>query len=185
MLLCLVISVPLYLAALLFGLWRMDAAERAGSLDAHDSDLAGPLLLMFGYLCACVLGIVAHELVHGTMMRAAGGRPRYGVRVVQGVYPIIYAHCDETVLRIQALTITLAPTITALLAAYLVFVIPPVWALWLSAAVATSLAGSVGDWWMAICLLGEPPQAFIQDHPTEVGYRLVQPVADPPSDQGY
>ncbi len=124
---------------------------------------------------SALVALVLHEAFHGLVMRAFGGRPRYGAKIAQRVCPVFYAHCDEPLSRNQYLAVTLAPTVglTALL--LLGMVLLPRWGFYLLTAVMMNVAGSVGDWWIAARARREPLDALIQDHPSEIGYRVVAP----------
>ena len=133
------------------------------------------MLLLSLTLLALLLASVLHEWVHGLTMQAVGGRPRYGAKLIQGICPVFYAHCDEPLRRDQYLLVTVAPTVAVTAVGVLLMLLLPRWGFFALAAAAGNLAGCTGDWWIAARLLRERPDVFVQDHPREVGYRLVAP----------
>jgi len=147
-----------------------DTGLRAGPVELVRRH-ASPWLVPLG----AGLALPFHELAHGLVMQALGGRPRYGAKIAAKVMPVLYATCKSPFTRGQYAAITLAPTVglnAVLLAAMLVC--PAAGLLFLSM-LALSTAGAVGDWWIAFRVLRLPRGSWIQDHPTEPGFRELAP----------
>ena len=112
--------------------------------------------------------LVAHELVHGLVMRLLGARPKYGAGVLSGGIPYLYATAHgHKFTKGQYLSVALAPMVLiSLVGAPLV-----AWASfgsWLILPLAIHLSGCVGDQWIAGLVLLQPRGALIEDRVTGI-----------------
>ncbi len=122
-------------------------------------------------LIAATIGVVlAHEAVHGVVMRAFGARPRYGIKwELLAAYATASGHFFG---RDQFLIVALAPlsTLTPLLWAAVWWA--PAGAGWMALALAGILntVGAIGDLFMSWQALAYPASALVLDE--EDGMRV-------------
>ncbi len=103
-----------------------------------------------------------HEFLHGVAIQITGHRPRYGVKLAQGV---LYATADGAYFRWREYVfIALAPLIavTALGMILMPFVADG-WRMLIVMAVVLNAGGAVGDLWSVWTLRCFPSETLIQD----------------------
>ncbi|MDR1015276.1 MAG: DUF3267 domain-containing protein [Coriobacteriales bacterium] len=136
-------------------------------------------LLVFLVMCLClIIGMVAHELIHGIVwaMFAKNGFKsiRFGV-VWKMLTP--YCHCSEPLAVKQYALGGIMPTILlGIIPALLAIAIGSVGLLAFGVFFIT--AGS-GDLLVIYALRHERGDALVEDHPSEVGYFVYRPVESP------
>jgi len=118
-----------------------------------------------------VLGVLLlHELVHGFLFAAMGGRPRFGGRLISRVLPVVYVTCPVRLGRTQYLIVCLGPPVllTTVLLAAAVAVRGDGTAVLMLLAAALNAGGSVGDAVMAFAILRQGRDTVFVD--TEDGF---------------
>jgi hypothetical protein len=141
--------------------------------------LSDNLLLAFLVVCLClVVGMVAHELIHGmtwAVFAKNGFRSiRFGV-VWKMLTP--YCHCSEPLtVRHYALGGIMPTILLGIVPALLAIAIGSVGLLAFGVFFIT--AGS-GDLLVIYALRHERGDALVEDHPSEVGYFVYRPVEGP------
>lgn len=122
-------------------------------------------------LIGATVGVVlAHEAVHGLVMRAFGARPRYGIKwELLAAYATAAGHLFR---RDQFLLIALAPLLTLTPLLWLAAWWTPAGAVWMALALAGILntVGAVGDLFMSWKALAHPRTALVLDE--EDGMRV-------------
>jgi len=103
-----------------------------------------------------------HEGLHGLAIRWAGHRPRFGMKLRQGVF---YATADKAYFpRRHFVIVALAPLVgLTLLGMAAMLLLPDALAYYAGLTVALNAAGSIGDLWMSAVVLRYPPDSLIKD----------------------
>jgi hypothetical protein len=165
-----IVSIPLTLVAVgLLTVSRM-LGLRIGPIDLVQPE--PPVLLL---VLGLVIAFPLHELAHGLAIRMLGGRPRYGCMMAGKVLPVLYATSAMPLRRREYLLVALAPTIGLNLVLLVAMALLPRMGILFLTAGALSTAGAVGDWWAVLRLLRIPRGAWVQDHPSDVGFREIAP----------
>ncbi len=139
----------------------------------------GTLTIGFGDLVAGLLAVnalmIAHEFVHGLVIKRFGGAPKYGVKMLGRIVPVAYCTSPGTrFTRGQFLLISLAPFVLISLAgAILIGAVPGKSAFPL--ALAVHAAGCIGDLWMVGVAFRQPAGTMFEDR--ESGVRFHQGTA--------
>ncbi len=167
-----IVAIPASLAA-----FALVAAVHAVGLRFGSLELVRPMTSGWLMVVGLVLAFPLHELAHGLAIRAVGALPRYGAKVVGRVMPVLYATCAEPLRRPQYAIVILAPTVALNLALAVLMACLPAIGLALFMAAAVNTAGAIGDWWIILRLLRMPSGTWVQDHPSEVGFRQLAPCA--------
>jgi hypothetical protein len=109
-----------------------------------------------------VLLMAVHELIHATLMRGFGARPRFGTMLVGGVAPALYATAPGyQFTHGQYLAIAAAPTVAISVLGFLACFGP--WAGYLIVPLAIHLGGCVGDGFAVLRTLREPSTSRCED----------------------
>ena len=134
--------------------------------------MGGPLTWGL-FLLAIVLGIVAHELIHGLTWAifAKRGWKSISFGIIWN-YLTPYCHCDEP-MRIRHYQAA------CLMPCLVLGVIPSIIALFIGSIQLLLLgiifiAAAAGDIWMAWLLMKENPKSLVLDHPSEAGYYIME-----------
>ena len=117
--------------------------------------------------------VASHELIHGFVMSAVGGSPRYGVGISAFLLPYAYAGTEATnYTRTQLLVALLAPFVVITAAGLGASIVVSSSALPLLLAV--NAAGSIGDLWMAAVVAQYPADVRIGPLPdgTDRGFAV-------------
>jgi hypothetical protein len=103
-----------------------------------------------------------HELLHGAAIRLTGHRPRYGIKLAQGV---LYATADGAYFRRREyIFIALTPLAAiTLLGLILMPLVAPGWRMLIVMAVVLNAGGAVGDLWSVWMLRRFSEDTLIQD----------------------
>jgi hypothetical protein len=124
-----------------------------------------------------VLTLVAHELIHGLVMRLAGAKPTYGV-IWNGL--MLYATSPgHAYPRNTYVAILLAPfvVISTLVLLGIVFLPTPTWLPVVMFCGVLNASGAIGDMWMTRIALRYPATAYIMDEKEGMRVFLPQPGA--------
>jgi hypothetical protein len=117
-------------------------------------------LLLLVALTALLM--VAHEAIHGLVMRGFGARPRFGATLVGHVVPALYTTADgHRFTRRQYLVVAAAPAVTISSLGFLACFGP--WAAYLIVPLAIHLGGCVGDGFAVLRALREPSTTTCED----------------------
>ena len=157
-----VLALPLLFVGLIgFGWLALRDLPTSGSATFRGTSL---LLWLLGTLALTVVLFLAHEGLHGLVMAAFGGRPRFGAMVMARIVPVLYTTAPGHVFsRAQYLAVSLTPAATisilgvaaCLTPAGLVFAVP----------LAIHLSGCVGDFAATLRLLTQPRGTTCEDLP--------------------
>jgi hypothetical protein len=167
-----VLALPLLFVGLIgFGWLAIRDVPTSGSATVGATSL---LLWVLGTLALAVALFLAHEGLHGLVMAAFGGRPRFGAMMMARVVPVLYTTAPGHVFSgAQYLAVSLTPAAAisilgvaaCLTPAGLIFVVP----------LAIHLSGCVGDFAATLRLLAQPRGTSCEDLPD--GLRFHRPSA--------
>jgi len=168
--------VILVVAAVIFGgfFFLLNDSFSNPMVEASEKSPWAGILLPFVFLVILLVGIVAHELIHGITFAIFAPRGyhsvSYGV-LWKSLTP--YAHCDDPLRK--------SHYICALLMPFLILgVAPAVVSLfngsffWLIFGV-LFIAAAAGDLMMTWMIWKENPEFMVLDHPSEAGYFIFEP----------
>jgi hypothetical protein len=109
-----------------------------------------------------LLLVIAHEAIHGMVMRVFGARPRFGATLVGRILPAVYATAaGHRFTRSQYLAVALAPAV--LVSGLGLWACFGPWAGYLILPLALHLGGCVGDGFAARRVLHEPTGTRCED----------------------
>lgn len=145
-----VVGVPLFALPTVLRLGPSGSTFRIG---------LGDVLVVLGLT---VLLVIAHEGIHGLVMLRFGARPRFGVVLVGGVVPALYATAEgHRFTRGQYLTVAAAPAVTISVLGFLACFNS--WGGYLILPLAFHLGGCVGDGFAAWRVLRERQGTKFED----------------------
>jgi hypothetical protein len=130
-------------------------------LGGHGSFRIGLVDLLLVVALTMLLAI-AHEGIHGLVMRCFGARPRFGAMLVARIMPALYATSERHhFTRSQYLTVAVAPAVAISLLGFWACLGP--WGGYLIVPLAVHLGGCVGDGFAGWRVLHEPPGTKCED----------------------
>jgi hypothetical protein len=165
-----ILSFALFVAGLLV----YGAVHGSGSVSLD----VGQILLGFLVTLALMIGVlIAHEGVHGIVMRRFGAEPEYGL-IRYGPLPIaLYCTAPgHRFTRMQYVAVAMAPLVTIALPGLAAVAWLPNGG-WLVVPLAFHLSGCVGDLGMTGVVLREPAGTLIEDQ--RAGMRIFRPAVQP------
>jgi hypothetical protein len=138
-------------------------ATGAGSAGGLTPVAQDALFAALGVVALLAVVAVLHEWVHGLTMQYFGVRPRYGAEMVAGVLPAFNCTADGyRFTRGQYALVALAPLLSlSALGALLVLVAP--FGGWLVVPLGIHVGGTIGDLWVTVLSLRQPPDTLVED----------------------
>jgi hypothetical protein len=109
--------------------------------EIHALDIYG-LIAFFGTF-------IVHELIHGAAFKLFGGRPKYGVGVINYFLPYAYATCPGQKFNLKQMTIVaLAPLVIICSSSIAIAIAVPGLANYCLIVFSANFAGAIGDVWL-------------------------------------
>lgn len=143
--------------------------------DGAEFSLTGVGLIL-GLLLTVMLTfglMVAHEGIHGLVMKRYGASPSYGAMMMGKLVPVFYCTAPGAMFtRVQFAAIALAPSVVITIASVVAIVFLPRGG-WLVFPAAMHLAGCVGDFGMTAIVARQASGTFVEDLKT--GMRFHRP----------
>jgi hypothetical protein len=132
---------------------------------------ASVFIVAFGLVVVLsVVLLVLHEALHGLAMRAYGGAPTFGVTLLGGVAPALYATAEGHLFqRGQYVSVLLAPLIVITTLGVIVVATLSIGG-WLVLPLGLHTGATIGDLWLAVLVLRQPPGTRIEDRRTGVAF---------------
>lgn len=154
--------VPLVIALLAMDWWWRTARQLRGPFP--DPFLSGLSFIGQVIVVAVVIALTfsLHEWIHGLAIRWAGHKPRYGMKLSQGVF---YATADDAYFpRNQFVVIALAPLVVLTVGGMAaMLLVSDTLAYYVGLLVVINAAGAIGDLWMSWEALCYPAHALVRD----------------------
>src|SRR5260370_3217296 len=140
-----------------------------------------PEILLVVALTALLL--VVHEGIHGLVMLAFRARPSFGVVLVGGALPALYAtSVGHRFSRGQYLTVAAAPAVFISVVGFFLCFGP--WGAYLIVPLAIHLGGCVGDRFASSPVLRQPPGTEFEALPDGLPFHQKPPLPPPFADLG-
>ncbi len=103
-----------------------------------------------------VVAVVAHELLHGLVMRLHGASPGFRAGIDHGLLPEAYTVMHQPLAKTRFLHVVLAPGLYLTAGCLAVVATVPALAPWFLLAALANIAGSVSDFELALVVGGYP-----------------------------
>lgn len=128
---------------------------------------------MIWTLAIVVVGLAAHEFIHGIAFASFGGRPRFGAKMMKRVTPVLYCTAPGALFtRSQFLVIVLAPLVVINGLGIVLIQTTDIGG-WLVVPLAVNMSGAIGDLWIAAKVSRLPAGTRVED--MEDGVRFHPP----------
>lgn len=155
---------PLATALVIMGWWWALVRQMRGPYPNAFWDSLSWVVAVIGVI---LIMIVGHEWIHGLAIQAVGHRPRYGVKLSQGV---VFATTDSGLFRRgEFIFVALAPLVViTLVGMALMAVVPDALGYYVGLVVVLNAGGAVADIWMAWVVGRCPSDTIVRDEADSV-----------------
>jgi hypothetical protein len=166
--------IPMLLMLIVMDWWWRTAQGLRGVFASPLLDHAPLLVSVAATVIAVALMFALHEWLHGLAIRWAGHRPRYGMKLREGV---VYATADDALFpRDHFVVIALAPLVVMTGVGILLMpLVSDALAYYIGLMVVVNAGGAIGDLWMTWAVLRYPRHALVRDEADRIRIYMPAP----------